>query len=151
MKILVHCWSRNLTNGKVNPKNYPHWDELIARLQADGHQLTQIGSSREKKCCDNFKENLNFAQLREVLREHDLFISVDSFLQHMAHYYGKRGIVLFGISAPELFGYKENINLFQDRSYFRPNQFDIWENAEVNDEAFVLPSKIIEVVNNWNK
>jgi len=30
--ILISPYSKKLTNGKVNPKNYPYWKEVIAGI-----------------------------------------------------------------------------------------------------------------------
>ena len=151
MKILIQCFSKPLKHGKENPKNYPYWETLIDGMYIAGYDVIQIGSSQEKKMCEHFVKDANFAQLMELLKDCDLFICVDSFLQHMAHYYGKKGIVLFGPSDPSLFGYKENVNLYNEPSRFRENQYDIWENAVFDAQAFVTPDVVLNVLSRWNK
>jgi ADP-heptose:LPS heptosyltransferase len=67
-------------------------------------------------------------------------------LHHLAHTVGKKGIVLFSQSDPKHFGYEENINLYKDKKFFRQNQFDIWEFANYNKDAFVEPEVILNVI-----
>ena len=47
------------------------------------------------------------------------FISIDSSLQHMCanQSFNKKGIVLWGTSKPEMFGYKHNTNLISEYPY----------------------------------
>jgi len=151
MKILIHPYSRVLQNNKPNPKNYIYWDKLVPMLIEDGHELIQIGVDGEPRLCDNFKKNIKFAELKKLIQETDLYISIDSFLQHATHYYGVKGIVLFSISDPKYFGYQDNTNLFVSPDKFRKNQFDLWENSEFDESAFIQPELIREVVQNWKK
>lgn len=151
MKILLQLASRPLQGRDSNPKDYPYAQELCDTLRRLGHNLIQIGGSHEKKYCEVFHENIKFAELQKLLEGADLFISIDSFLQHFAACYGKKGIVIFGISDPKYFGYPTNINLYKDKKYFRDNQFDIWEHSVNNNEAFVSPDKVIESLKQFNK
>lgn len=148
MKILISPFSRKLRNGNKNPKDYPYWSELIALLKPD-HELTQIGVKGETLLTEKVLYDLTIPQLKEQLLTHDLFISVDSFLQHMAHHYGLKGIVIFSQSDPKLFGYPENINLVKDPKYIRKNQFDTWESATYIKQAYVSPEVVLDAVKNW--
>lgn len=141
MRILIAPYSAKLPGGGNNPKNYNHWTELISLLKE--HQITQIGVSGEEQLVPDFRVNLSARELRVLLETYDTFISVDSFLPHMAHYYEKYGIVLFGQSDPELFGYKENINLLKSREYLRANPFSSWNEATFNPDAFITPELIV--------
>ena len=145
MRIVIHPWSRKLRNGNENPKNYPYWKELIRELVKE-HELIQIGELGEERLVDNFRTNLSFDDLKELLYECDIWISIDSFLQHLAWRIGKKGIVLFGQSDPIIFGHKENINLFVDKKFFRPWQFQTWEEIDYNKDAFVSIDKVLNLI-----
>ncbi len=146
MNILLFPWAKPLRNGKKHPKNYPWWPELISKLQEKGHNLTQVGVNTEIQLVSNFITNLNLEELENVIKQHDVWIGVDSFAQHFCWDIGKRGIAIFGQSDPIIFGHKENINILKDRSYLRKHQFWLWEQAECIDEAFVEPDKIIKTL-----
>lgn len=147
MKILIHAWSRKLRNGKENPKNYPYWKELILLLERDGHQLIQIGEEGEEQLVPDFRKNLKFKELKELIKECDTWIAIDSFFQHLAWRVDKGGIVLFGQSNPRIFGHSENMNLYVGERYFRQWQFQTWEEIECNSESFVTPDVVIKHIN----
>lgn len=88
-------------------------------------------------------------QLREFIKNYDHFISVDNFFHHFAHWYSFTGVVLFSQSDPEIFGYRDNINLLKDRKYLRKDQFQIWEASEYNPVAYVEPNEVIKAINSF--
>lgn len=145
-KLIISPFSRKLRNNKPNPKDYPYWQELILLLK--DFTIIQVGVSSEKKLAgvDSFAFDLSLESLKEVLLKTNIWISVDNFWQHFAWYHGKRGIALFGPSDPAIFGHKENKNLYRDKKYFRPNQFDMWENCPLNNEAFIKPKTVYQYV-----
>lgn len=63
------------------------------------------------KLTTDFRTNLSYKELKELVRECDLFISCDSFLQHLAYIENKRGIVIFSQSDPKIFGHHKHINI----------------------------------------
>ena len=149
MKILISPYSKYLRNGAVNPKNYPYWEELVSKLKNRGHEIIQIGVANEKKLVEDCRFNMTLPQLEDLLKECDLFISVDNFIPHMAHYIGAgQGIVLFGQSDPNIFGYPENINLLRDRKHLREKQFDMWEAVGFNPDVFVYPDIVMSNLEN---
>lgn len=143
MKIVLFPFARKMRNGERHPKNYPFWPELVKKLQDAGHELIQVGSSDEEQLVSDFKQNLPLAELAEVVKSCDTWISVDSFGQHFCWDLGIRGITLFGQSDPNIFGHKENINLLKDRKYLREKQFWLWEQCTANDDAFVSPEVVM--------
>lgn len=149
MKIVISPYSQKMRDGKPNPKNYPYWKQVIEGLK--DHELIQIGVNGEEKLVEDCLFSLSQREIREATEDADLFISVDNFAQHFFHYYGKRGIVIFGKSNPSLFGYPENINLLKDRKYLREKQFDIWEAEEFSEDVFVSPEVVIQAVNTFKK
>lgn len=141
--ILISPYSKKLINGARNPKNYPYWKELIALLPGP---IVQVGITGEEPLVPDFRPGLPIPELRQLLRECQTWISCDSFLQHLGWDEGVRGVVLWGVSDPLIFGHPENINLLKGREYLAPNQFLWWENTPHRDECFVAPSVVAESV-----
>lgn len=153
MKLIISPYAKKLREKDTpHPKNYPFWEELISLLKKDGHEIIQIGVEGEKELVDNCKFGLCTKDLIDLCSTMDAFISVENFFPHFIHYNfadkryrgsGKRGIVLFGKSDPEIFGYPENINLLKDKKYLRWDQFGPWEATDFVEEAFVKPDRVI--------
>jgi ADP-heptose:LPS heptosyltransferase len=139
--IIISPYAQKLRNGKLNPKNYPYWKELIEMID---EPIIQVGVEGEEQLVDTFVKNMPLPRLRELLQECRTWIGVDSFFQHLAWDEGKQGIVLWGPSDPLIFGHPENINLLKDRSYLVSDQFIWWEATEHSNDRFVEPQKVIE-------
>ena len=108
----------------------------------------QIGldGEQEIKGVKSFLRGLSFADIRLLLDRVDFWISADNFFQHFAHYYGKKGFVIFALSDPKIFGWEDNINLLKDRKYLRAEQFNFWTSDLYNNEAFVSPKEVLKAV-----
>lgn len=143
--IIIQPWAKPLRNGKKNAKNYPYWKKLIDSLPDE--QIIQIGLEGEEQLVPDFRKGLSMKELSALVNECELWISIDSFLQHLAWTLGKPGIVLFGVSDPNIFGHKENINLLRDKKNLRRLQFDMWENEKYDPNVFVKPHIIIKYIN----
>lgn len=143
--IVIAPSSRKLRNGKNNPKNYPFFKELIALLEKD-YDIIQVSSVGEEALVPNTHFNCSLDHIKELLKGCALWVSVDSFLQHLAHHVGKKGVVLWGPSDPRIFGYPNNVNILKDKKYLRIKPFDIWEAIEFNAEAFVPPATVYSVI-----
>jgi ADP-heptose:LPS heptosyltransferase len=141
--IIISPYAQKLRNGKINPKNYPYWQELVELLHKD-HELVQVGVDREDQLVPDFRKNLSLAELTELVNACDTWISVDSFFQHFCWDLQKPGIVLWAQSDPIIFGHPENINLLKDRKYLRAHQFHLWEQCEYRKDAFVDPETVIK-------
>jgi ADP-heptose:LPS heptosyltransferase len=139
--ILIHPYAKALQNGKVNPKNYPYWEELISLID---EPIIQIGVEGEKQLVPDFRKNLSILELRHLLDECKTWIGVDSFFQHLAWDCNKSGIVLWSVSDPLIYGHKKNTNLLKDRIYLAKNQFLWWDFTEHNPDAFVKPEEILK-------
>lgn len=150
-KIIISPYSQKLPNGKINAKNYPYWEEVVAELKKLGFYIIQIGKDYEDeiKGIDEIKKELNFKELQQLLEKCDLWISVDNFFQHFCAFYNKKGIVIFGQSNPLLFGHKENINICKDEKCFRNDQFGFWFEVQFDKEVFVAPNIVIATVKNF--
>ena len=138
--IVIHPFAKPLQNGKVNPKNYPYWKELLALID---EPVIQVGVQGEEQLVPDFRKNLSIAELKELITECRTWVGVDSFFQHLAWSEGKQGIVLWSVSDPNIFGHPENINLLKDRSYLASNQFLWWDYTPHNPEAFVKLEEVI--------
>jgi ADP-heptose:LPS heptosyltransferase len=147
-KILISPYSRPLQSGKPNPKNYPYWKQLIELIK-DNNDTIQIGLMGEEKLVDDCRFNLSAVEIEQLVKQCDFFISIDSFLPHLAHYVGKKGIVIFSQSDPNIFGYKENVNILKDRSYLRPNQFATWDESVYDKSAYKSPDYISHIVKDF--
>lgn len=146
MKILIFPYAKQLRNGKLNPKNYPYWPELVSKLQVLGHTIIQVGIAGENQLVPDFRCNLNLSELADLVKSCDTWISVDSFAQHFCWDLGIKGLVLFGQSDPNIFGHAENINLLKSREYLRNQQFWLWEQAEYIPESFVDPEQVVQTI-----
>jgi ADP-heptose:LPS heptosyltransferase len=139
--ILISPYARELRNGQNNPKNYPYWKELIDLIDKP---IIQIGVEGETQLVADFRKNLSLTELKDLVLQCEIWISVDSFFQHFCWDIGKYGIVLWGQSDPLIFGHPENTNLLKDRKYLRREQFWLWEQCEYKSDAFVSPSEVLK-------
>ena len=145
--IIIAPFSKKLRNGKINPKNYPHFKKLLEHLALLGKHVVQVGLEGEEQLTEDFRTNLSLDELAKLIKECETWISVDSFFQHYAWDLGKPGIVLWGQSDPNIFGHPENINLLKDRSYLRKKQFWWWEQCEYRDDCWVEPEEVLKHLN----
>jgi hypothetical protein len=142
--IIISPYAKKLINGKQNPKNYPYWKELIAQIK---EPIIQVGVQGEEQLVKDFKTNLPISELRKLVQECRIWISCDSFFQHLGWDEGKQGVVLWSVSDPLIFGHPENINLLKDRSNLAENQFLWWEFVEHKNDRFVKPKEVLEHLN----
>lgn len=147
-KIIISPYSRPMRNGAKNAKNYPWWNEVIAKLKENDCFVTQVGVAGEipLEGVDEVKNNLPLKELEAMIASYDTWCSVDNFFQHLAHLQKKPGVVLFGQSNPEIFGHSENKNLLKDKNNLREKQFDIWEACVANDDVFVSPDVVVNAL-----
>lgn len=146
MKIILAPYPAKLPSGKLSPKSYPYWPKLVSLLNAEGYEVIQIGVKGEERIegVGQFITNFPFHKVRDLINDCALWVSVDSWLPHFVHYERlKPGICLFGQSDPRIFGYPENTNLLRGRDYLRRYQFDTWEAAEYNPNAFVFAENVM--------
>lgn len=141
-KILIAPFSKPLNTKKENPKNYPYWQKLIELLKQK-YILTQIVFGNEPKLDTNFYiYNPKLTELETILTNHHTWLSVDTYLQHIANYIDKQGIVIWGQSDPLIFGHRSNLNLLKDRKYLRENQYGLWKDCEYNEDVFMQPEVV---------
>jgi len=155
MKLLISPYSSRIKNDNdptaKNAKNFPFWDRLIILLTDNGHIVNQIGVKDETrfKRVSEFYQDKSIPELIEITNSHDLWISVDNFFPHFAHYYTlKSGVVIWGKSDPQLFGYPDNINILKDKKFLRPGniQFLWWHYEPFVADAFQTPQRIYDII-----
>lgn len=149
MKIIIAPYAAKLRNGLRNPKDYPHFAEVVTMLHANGHKVVQIGVTGEDRIegVDQFITDWPFVKIRELIAECAVWVSGDSFLSHLCHYYRLQpGVVLWGKSNPQIFGYPSNENLFVSESNFRQFPYDMWEAETYDESVFVPPRQVIWAV-----
>jgi hypothetical protein len=149
--IVLSAWSKPLRNGKVNAKNYPHWQELVNILKTDGWYIIQIGQGAEVKLrnVDESVWDKDIWHLKEEIDKADLLLGIDNFFPHLWEYYGKSGIVLWSASDPTIFGYRANTNVLKDVKFLRPQQFAIWEEWEANLDAWLSANEVFQIIKNY--
>jgi ADP-heptose:LPS heptosyltransferase len=114
-------------------KSYPHWPQLLKLLE--GHEVRKILGE------------LPLSEIIEAVNWCDVWVSIDSFLQHLVAYYKlKPGVVIWSKSNPAIFGYSTNINLLKDRKYLKPQQFKWWRDEPDDLDAFVAPEIIVQEI-----
>lgn len=151
MKIILAPYSARLRTGNRNPKNFPHWAEVVCRLTTLGYEIIQIGAAGEDRIEGVSQHAVNWPlkKLRVVLEDADVWLSCDSFLPHFvyAEKINRRGVVIFSQSDPLIWGHPENINLLKDRTYLREFQFQDWTTSAVyNEDAFVFSDEVVDAV-----
>jgi ADP-heptose:LPS heptosyltransferase len=140
MKILIAPFAARLPEDRPNAKNFPHWQELVALLNADNHEVVQIGLAHEPRVegVAQFIQGWPLDKLIELIRECDCWVSVDSFLPHLcATERLPAGVVIWAQSDPRIWGYPHNVNLLKSRDYLRQWQYAPWYEAECREEAFI--------------
>lgn len=145
-KIVLAPYSARLINGARNPKEFPYWREVVAKLNAQGFEIIQIGVTGEDRIegVGQFITNWPLKKLRDLINDSVCWLACDSFLPHYCHVERlKAGVVIFSQSDPAIFGHPENVNLLKDRKYLRRWQYDSWMAAEFIEDAFVSVDEVI--------
>jgi len=131
----------------VNAKNYPYWSEVINTLNKD-FIIEQIGIEGEEeiKGIDKFSIGLSLNDLKKKAKEITTWIAVDNFFPHLCNVVNIKGIVIFTLSDPLIFGYRQNINILKDRKYLRESQFQHWFKEPYCIDAAVESQVVIDAV-----
>lgn len=142
--ILISPYSNILPNGQESPKNWSkeNWIELVNKIKENSdYNILQIGTFQEEqiKGTDIIFRNRPFEEVKKLIQNSRVILSVDNFLPHFCKTFNKKCIVIWGPSNPKIFGYKENINLQGDSKYMRRDQFWKWDQCESIDLR-VFPS-----------
>lgn len=122
-------------------------EEIVKQIKSLYPQLTIINFSLpdEVEIAGTVKMDFNWPIWFGLVENCETFIAIDSSLQHMSAAYNKKGIVLWGATNPNCFGWSHNVNLegrcpYNDlhcsRPYFVPS-VDI----KVDGSIWECPSK----------
>lgn len=149
MIVLLSPWSRKAgCEGRWNPKDYPYWREVVERLAEHDIRVRQLSCAFEPDVagCVSRSNDLPFSQIKKLIADCSTWLSVDNFFNHLAWSVGKRGVVVFGPSDPQIFGHQENINLLKDRSFLRERQFGLWSEIAWQPDIFPDADKVVHAV-----
>jgi len=145
--IIISPFSFN----SAHPKSYPYWNELIHLMKSSelrSYKLIQVGRNGEDSLpgIDEYMWSLPLIKLQNLISECRTWIAGDNFLQHLVNSMSVavKGIVLWGVSDPNIFGYQYNLNILKSRNYLRPDQFEFWKNVTRKNDAFVEPHIVLE-------
>lgn len=146
LEVIISPYSSKVADGKTNAKNYPYWPELVALLNRDGYKVIQIGVTGEERITgvSEFLVDLSYGQLADLGHQCATWIAVDNFWPHFCHASKlRRGIVLWGVSDPKIWGYPENVNLLRGRDFLRQHQFQTWNEIDYNPNAFIFAENVL--------
>ncbi len=106
-----------MPNGARNAKNFPKWPELVAMLNAEGHEVIQVAGQNEERVegVAMFLQGFPLEKLEEVLRDCDTWISVDSWMPHFC-------------------------------ATLREFQYSHWFDVPYNEDAFVGPEAVMDAL-----
>lgn len=126
MNILIAPFSRGAPDVRRNPKDWLWWPVLVEKLREAGHRVVQTGLPEDMRLnADDWMLPADLGALKKTLKDFDLFISVDTWLQHAAACHGLKGIVIWSVTDPGIFGYPENVNLLPADPDLSRNQYAI--------------------------
>lgn len=105
-----------ITSRCSNNQNWPveKWEELIRRMPEC--TFLQVGDAHEVKV-KGAVDLLGKTTIREsmaLLKNVKSFVAVVSFLNHASNAFLSKGVVLFGASPPQNWGYPNNINIYKN-------------------------------------
>lgn len=153
--IIISPFSNNLLDGRESPKNWgtENWNELVRQIKEKyNFNVLQIGTHSEKqiKGTDFIAREWRFEKIKDLLKHSRFFISVDNFLPHFARLVNKRGVVIWGPSDSNIFGYKQNINVHGDKQYMREQQHWLWQQCEqINPLAFPTVEEVMKSISTF--
>ncbi len=140
--IILSPWAKELSNKKPNPKSptITWWKQLVSLIK---EPIIQIGLKNEIQLVSDFRQDLSIPKLCDLLAECRTFITIDSFVQHLAWDQNKSGIVIWGQSDPKIYGHDIHTNLLKDKKYLMPNQFLMWELVNYREDCFISPTEVV--------
>ena len=145
--IVISPYSHVMNNGAKNPKTYPHWQQVINQLEANGKKIVQVGTFNEVPFLHTetiFGRSCH--ELVQLVNSCETWASVDNFFPHLCSHTDKSGIVIWSRSDPLIFGYPRNKNILKSRLYLRPDQFGKWTDCSYMEEAFIDPATVVSAI-----
>lgn len=150
--VLFSPFSQKLRNNQMNPKNFPHWQELIILLRQSGKvdEIWQVGVGNEYRFEGTTQRFFDkpIGEVAELANKSTVWLSVENFMPHLCNAFGvaTKGIVIFSKSDPKHYGYPQNINLLKSKSYLRKDQFFIWEQCDFQEDAFISAKAVFDEI-----
>lgn len=147
MKIALFAGQVMLGNGQLSAKAFLYWQKVVGLLQFAGHEVHQFGRAGEPEFgCDQFITATPL-EVEKLLEGYDCWVSVDTYVQHLAAFTKSkvRGVVVWSLSDPKIFGYPHNTNLAKP-AFFRKEQHMVWLGVQHNKEAFPDWREIVDAI-----
>jgi ADP-heptose:LPS heptosyltransferase len=106
--VIIHITSKCSAN-----QNWPMWRWEAFVKENAGYTFVQVGLADEQAVpgAIDLRGNTTLRESVALLKHAKSFVGVVSFLSHATSATGTRGVVLFGPSAPEVWGHSNNRNL----------------------------------------
>jgi len=137
---------QNLYQNPNDGRNYPHWmaQQVIDNLkkQNPDREIIHFGLPNEPQYQGAIVLEASFPVWHEILKGAEGFIGIDSSLQHMAASSKTKGVVIWGSTRFNQFGYPENSNV----NFHMQNTWDETKfNAADPRNAMVDPHTVINL------
>lgn len=155
--IVVAPYTARIPTTPMNPqgicaKQFMYFKNVCSVLKWLGHDIVQIGTEGEEDLGTGlFIKGAKLIEIKELIKNCDFWISLDSFLQHLAHETLKPGVVIWSVSSPTIFGYPENLNLYKDEKLFRKEQHAKWLEEPYDMNKFLDFTTIVNRILIWTK
>lgn len=108
--VIIHVTSNCSKN-----QNWPveNWERLIKEME--GYTFIQLGLSKEDKIegAIDFRGKTTFREALALIKNAQSFVGVVSSFSHATNAFDIPGVVLFGASTPEVWGHRNNINIYK--------------------------------------
>lgn len=107
-------------------RNYYRAQELISMIRKEypEHMIVHYALPNEPSYPETIKVELPYLVYRKACEDASAVITIDSSLQHLAAGASDKRIVIWGETAPEHFGYTDQVNLRKSvkntQAYFQP-------------------------------
>ena len=119
--VTVHHGSDSEFRSKLKNKNNlqtknwfaDRWAKVVKFLQSKGYEVIQLGVSQDEYIPGtiDMRGKTTITEAGAILKNANLHLDTEGGLVHLAKAVGTRSLVLFGPTAIEFYGYKDNINI----------------------------------------
>jgi len=107
-------WGRAVGQRPTKLLPIPIWEDVVRRLQAKGWYVVQLGAAHDDSIqnvdCD-LRGKTTLREAAVVLKHAVCHLGTEGGLTHLARAVETRGVIMFGATSVEFFGYPDNINL----------------------------------------
>jgi ADP-heptose:LPS heptosyltransferase len=147
--IAIFPYCARLRDGSVSPKEYPYWEELVALLIKEfNYSVIQFSAKGFPKIknVELLLEDYAHNEIVDACKVLDFYLSCDSFAPHLLNFYNIKGLIIFAVSDPKIYGYTLNVNVSKGSEFYKHNQFGDWRAEDRKLEAFLKPQEIINIL-----